>query len=97
MVSLLDEVESRLVEERLEHEGVRIHPNTEVAEILGRGGSISEVRTKRGETIGCEMVAVAIGADMAFQPRHSEQQLQIQKTLFTHTVPTNSRFLKLCI
>ncbi len=33
--SLLDEVESHLVEDRLEHEGVRIHPNTEIAEILG--------------------------------------------------------------
>jgi NAD(P)H-nitrite reductase large subunit len=59
---LLDEVESRLVENRLEHEGVRIHPNTEVAEILGRSGSVGGVRTKGGETIGCEMVAVAIGA-----------------------------------
>lgn len=60
--NLLDEVESRLVEERLEHEGVRIHQNTEIAEILGRGGSVSAVTTTRGETIPCEMVAVAIGA-----------------------------------
>jgi NAD(P)H-nitrite reductase large subunit len=60
--NLLDEVESRLVEERLEHEGVRIHPNTEIAEILGRSGSVSGVRTTHGETIGCEMVTVAIGA-----------------------------------
>ena len=60
--NLLDEVESRLVEERLEHEGVRIHPNTEIAEILGRSGNVSGVRTTRGETIPCEMVTVAIGA-----------------------------------
>jgi NAD(P)H-nitrite reductase large subunit len=60
--NLLDEVESHLVEERLEHEGVRIHPNTEIAEILGRNGSVSGVRTTHGETIGCEMVTVAIGA-----------------------------------
>jgi NAD(P)H-nitrite reductase large subunit len=59
---LLDEVESHLVEDHLEHKGVRIHPNTEIAEILGRGGSVSGVRTMSGETIGCEMVAVAIGA-----------------------------------
>ena len=60
--NLLDEVESRLVEERLEHEGVHIHPNTEIAEILGRSGGVSGVRTTHGETIGCEMVTVAIGA-----------------------------------
>jgi len=60
--NLLDEVESRLVEERLEHDGVRIHPNTEIAEILGRSGSVSAVRTTHAETIGCEMVTVAIGA-----------------------------------
>jgi NAD(P)H-nitrite reductase large subunit len=58
---LLDEVESRLVEERLEHKGVRIHPRTEIGEVLGRGGSVSGVRTKGGETIGCKLVAVAIG------------------------------------
>jgi NAD(P)H-nitrite reductase large subunit len=60
--SLLDEVESRLVEERLEHKGVRIHPNTEIDEILGRAGSVSGVRTRHGETIECQLVAVAIGA-----------------------------------
>jgi NAD(P)H-nitrite reductase large subunit len=59
--ALLDEVESHIVEDRLEHEGVRIHPQTEVAEILGRGGNVSGVRTKSGETIECEMVAVGIG------------------------------------
>jgi NAD(P)H-nitrite reductase large subunit len=58
---LLDEVESHLVEERLEQKGVRIHPKTEIIEIVGRGGNVSGVRTKNGETIGCEMVAAAIG------------------------------------
>jgi len=60
--NLLDEVESQLVQERLEHEGVRIHPNTEIAEILGRSGSVSGVRTTQGETFGCDLLAVAIGA-----------------------------------
>jgi nitrite reductase (NADH) large subunit len=60
--NLLDEVESHLVEDRLEHAEVRVHPNTEIAEILGSRGAVSAVRTTHGETIACGMVAVAIGA-----------------------------------
>jgi len=60
--NLLDDVESHLVEDRLKHKGVRVHPNTEIAEILGSRGSVSAVRTTQAETIGCGMVAVAIGA-----------------------------------
>jgi NAD(P)H-nitrite reductase large subunit len=59
--NILDEVEACLVENRLEHEGVRIHRNTEIAEILGGGINVTGIRTTQGESIGCGMVAVAIG------------------------------------
>jgi NAD(P)H-nitrite reductase large subunit len=59
--NLLDEVESRLVEQKLEHEGVHVHPRTEIAEILGRRGKVIGVRTTGGEQIPCSMVAAGIG------------------------------------
>ncbi len=59
--NVLDETESRIVERRLEEEGVHIHYNTELEEILGKNGRVSGVRTKDGRTIPCKMVAIAIG------------------------------------
>lgn len=63
--NVLDETESRIVEQRLVDHGVRIHYRTELAEILGRKGSVAAVRTRQGEIIPCEIVAYAIG----IQPR----------------------------
>ena len=64
--SVLDEGESRLVEERLVHEGVRIHYNAEVARILGKRDwrgrrRVTGVETKDGKVLPCQMVGVAIG------------------------------------
>ncbi len=59
--SVLDEQESRIVERRLQEEGVKIHYHTEVAEILGKRGRVVGVRTKRGETLKCGIVGIAIG------------------------------------
>lgn len=59
--NVLDEIESRVVEERLKEEGVQIHYNTEMEEILGRRGKVWGVRTKDGRTVRCEMVAIAVG------------------------------------
>ncbi len=58
---VLDEEESRLVERRLQEQGVRIHYHTQVAEILGRRGRVVGVRTQAGEVIRCEIVAFAVG------------------------------------
>jgi NAD(P)H-nitrite reductase large subunit len=58
--NVLDEAESRLVEHRLAEDGVHIHYQTEIAEILGRG-KVTSVKTKKGEIIRCGMVAVGIG------------------------------------
>jgi NAD(P)H-nitrite reductase large subunit len=59
--NVLDDSESRIVESRLEEDGVQIHRNTELSEILGKRGWVIGVRTVKGEIIQCDMVAVAIG------------------------------------
>ncbi len=58
---VLDEVESRIVETRLEEMGIRLHHHTEIAEILGKKGKVVGVRTKDGRVLRCQMVGVAVG------------------------------------
>ncbi|MFN8381455.1 MAG: FAD-dependent oxidoreductase [Anaerolineales bacterium] len=59
--SVLDEHESRIVEERLQTEGVTLHFHSELAEIVGKSGKVSAVHLRDGSTIKCEMLAYAIG------------------------------------
>jgi NAD(P)H-nitrite reductase large subunit len=64
---VLDETESHIVMERLRHEGVVIHTNTQVKQALGEpgrvsaGSKLSSVETQAGATIACDILAVAIG------------------------------------
>lgn len=58
---VLDPVESAIVEERLEEEGVRIHRHTEVRAALGSGGTLVGVETMDGQRLPCEVLAVAVG------------------------------------
>ena len=59
--TVLDEQESRIVERRLEEDGVKLHFHSEVAEVLGRKGRVSGVRLVDGKTLTCDLVAYAIG------------------------------------
>ncbi len=59
--NVLDETESRIVEHRLQEEGVMIHHHTELAEILEKRGRVSGVRAKDGRLFKCDLVAIAIG------------------------------------
>ena len=59
--NVLDETESRIVEGRLVEHGVKIHYNTELAEILAKKGRVGGVRTVDGRTVRCDLVAIAIG------------------------------------
>ncbi len=64
--SVLDPVESDLVERRLAHMGVEIHRHTEVARVIGRKNwlgrqRVAGVETKDGRFIPCQVVATAIG------------------------------------
>ena len=59
--NVLSDAESRLVEDGLAHEGVRLRHHSELAGILGRDGRVAGVETGDGATIRCDLVAVAIG------------------------------------
>lgn len=59
--SVLDADESALVESGLEAEGVHVHSRTQISRILERGGRVRGVETEEGETIRCQIVAIAIG------------------------------------
>jgi nitrite reductase (NADH) large subunit len=59
--NVLDEVESRIVEHRLQEQGVQIHYHTEMAEVLAKKNRVEAVLTKDGRQIRCNLVAVAIG------------------------------------
>jgi NAD(P)H-nitrite reductase large subunit len=59
--NVLDEKESHLLEHRLTEDGVILHYQTETAEVLGKCGKVVGVRTAKGETIRCQIVAVGVG------------------------------------
>lgn len=58
---VLDSPEARIVEARLEREGVRLHHRTEIARAHGRRGKLTEIETTSGERIRCDVLAVAVG------------------------------------
>ncbi|MEM5775778.1 MAG: FAD-dependent oxidoreductase, partial [Anaerolineaceae bacterium] len=77
--AVLDEVESRIVERRLVHDGVKIHYFTNLVEVQGQKGRVGAVLAEengRQFTLPCQMVAVAIG----IQPR---MELAVQAGLET--------------
>ncbi|MCZ2126214.1 MAG: FAD-dependent oxidoreductase [Anaerolineales bacterium] len=61
----LDERESRIVEGRLQAEGVELHFHSEAREIFGKSGKVRGVRLQNGREIRCDLVAYAVGV----QPR----------------------------
>lgn len=63
--NVLDEHESRIVEKRLEEEGVELVYHAELIEALGKRGRVSGIRLLDGRTIRCDLLAYAIG----IQPR----------------------------
>jgi NAD(P)H-nitrite reductase large subunit len=66
---VLDEAESRIVMDRLRHEGITILTETQVSRAVGNRGQVEAVETQPGEHLPCEVLAVAIGvrphADLA--------------------------------
>jgi len=59
--NVLDEAESHIIETRLAEDGIQIHFQSELAEILGKNGKVAGVRLESGAQIRCDMVAYAIG------------------------------------
>jgi NAD(P)H-nitrite reductase large subunit len=59
--NVLDEDESRIVEERLKHEGIQLHKHSEAVEVLGKRGKVKGVRLADGRQIKCDLVGYGIG------------------------------------
>lgn len=59
--NVLDMGESKIVEGRLQAEGVELHHHAELKEIIGKKNRVTGVRLQDGKTIKCDMVAYAIG------------------------------------
>lgn len=59
--NVLDETESRIVETRLQHDGIQLHYNTSIAEITGKNGRVSAVHLTEGGEVSCSLVSFAIG------------------------------------
>jgi NAD(P)H-nitrite reductase large subunit len=58
---VLDETESKIVMDRMRHEGIVLHIETQVKQALGAKGQLTGVETQTGEHIPCQILAVAIG------------------------------------
>ncbi|MBI5304711.1 MAG: NAD(P)/FAD-dependent oxidoreductase [Chloroflexi bacterium] len=59
--ALLTDDESRIIEDHARAQGIQIHFNSEIKEIIGANGQVAGVRTTTDEEIPCQMVGVAIG------------------------------------
>jgi NAD(P)H-nitrite reductase large subunit len=59
--NVLDEQESKIIEHRLQEEGVELHHHAEVIEVTGKNNRVSGVRLLDGKTLKCDLVAYAIG------------------------------------
>ncbi len=59
--NVLDKQESRIVEHRLQEEGVKLRYHAEMTEIIGKKGYVTGVHLKDGDTLRCDLVAYAIG------------------------------------
>ena len=59
--NILDEQESKIIEQRLQEDGVKIHHHSELLEVLGKRGRVQSVRLLDGRTIRCDILAYAIG------------------------------------
>jgi NAD(P)H-nitrite reductase large subunit len=61
MGDVLDETESDLILSRLRDEGVKVHTNTQIKQVLPKRNRVGAVETQAGQTIACALVGVAIG------------------------------------
>ena len=59
--NVLDEQESHIVEHRLQEEGVKLHYQSEIAEVTGSNNQVNGIRLKDGRPLKCDLVAYAIG------------------------------------
>lgn len=87
---VLDETESRIVQDRLEHEGITLHTRTQVKQVVGSRGRVVGVDTEAGDHVPCDMLAVAIGV----RPRAElarEAGLKVEKGILVNECLQTSR------
>ena len=63
--NVLDEIESKIIERKLFEDGVIIHAESELTQILGKDGRVTGIRMASAEQLDCDLVAYGIG----IQPR----------------------------
>jgi NAD(P)H-nitrite reductase large subunit len=59
--NVLDETESRIIEKRLKHEGIQLHHQNEISEVLGKNGKVQAAQLADGQQIKADFLAFAIG------------------------------------
>jgi NAD(P)H-nitrite reductase large subunit len=59
--NVLDKHESKVVEGRLQAEGVTLHYKAELQEVIGKKGSVTAVHLKDGSVLKCDLLAYAVG------------------------------------
>ncbi len=59
--NVLDDVESKIIEHRLDEDGVIIHYESELTEILGKTGRVAGIRMASGQQVACDILAYGIG------------------------------------
>jgi NAD(P)H-nitrite reductase large subunit len=59
--NVLDQQESKIIEERLHEEGVTLHYHAEIVEVFGKHERVHGVRLRNGQSLKCDLVAYAIG------------------------------------
>jgi len=59
--NVLDEHESKIIEHRLQEEGVKLHYHSEITEVTSKKAQVDGVRLADGKILRCDLVAYAIG------------------------------------
>lgn len=59
--NVLDEQESKIIENRLQVDGVQIHYHAELKEVLGKRGQVQGLRLLDGRSLRCDILAFAVG------------------------------------
>lgn len=87
--NVLDEQESRIVEARLQEEGVQLHFHSEVQEILGKSGKVAGVRLLNGQIMKCDLLTYAVGIKPRLDLAHTSDLACDRGILVNEFLQTN--------
>jgi NAD(P)H-nitrite reductase large subunit len=75
---VLEQIESEMVEQALVERGIKLHRRAQIREVRGRRGKVSGVITDQGDTIKCQLLAVAVGIRPNLELAHAAN-LQVDR------------------